>query len=205
MPVKTLFNGGNQYLVALDMRTGQVVYKKKIDVSNFGEPVYLNFAKDILLLSGSKLVGDSIRYYYYAFDARSGETLWNVSHDSGLAIDGGHGEYNRHPTIIDDVVYAWPYAYNLRTGERDQTWKFERRGHGCGGVSASAQCLFWRGGNPWMYDLGPNGGPSQLNTVTRPGCWINIIPAGGIVLIPEASSGCTCGYPLQTSLALIPK
>jgi len=38
-----------------------------------------------------------------------------------------------------------------------------------------------------------------------PGCWINIIPAGGLVLIPEASSGCTCGYPLQTSMAFIPK
>jgi len=205
MPVKALFDGGNQYLVALDTQTGKVIYKNKIDVSNFEEPVYLNFAKDILLLSGSKLDRDSIRYYYYAFDAHSGETRWNVNHDSGLAIDGGHGEYNRHPTIVGGMVYAWPYAYNLITGEKDQTWKFERRGHGCGGVSASAQCLFWRGGNPWMYDLTPNGGPSQLNTVTRPGCWLNIIPAGGLVLIPEASSGCTCAYPLQTSLAYIPK
>ncbi|MHC4631310.1 MAG: outer membrane protein assembly factor BamB family protein [Planctomycetota bacterium] len=205
MPVKTLFDGSNQYLVALDTQTGRVVYKKKIDTGNFEEPVYLNYAKGVVLLSGSKLAGDFIRYCYYAFDAHSGNTHWNVSHDTDLPIDGGHGEYNRHPTIIDDTVYAWPYAYNLRTGERDQAWKFERRGHGCGGVSASARCLFWRGGNPWMYDLGPNGGPSQLNNVTRPGCWINIIPAGGLVLIPETSSGCTCGFPLQTSMAFIPK
>jgi outer membrane protein assembly factor BamB len=204
MPVKTLFDGGNQYLVALDMQTGRVVHKKKIDVSNFEEPIYLNYAKEILLLSGSKLVGNSIRYYYNAFDARSGENLWEVSHDSGLAKDGGHGEYNRHPTIIDDIIYAWPYAYNLKTGEKIDRWKFDRRGHGCGGVSASAQCMFWRGGNPWMYDLGPDGGPTRLNTVTRPGCWINIIPAGGLVLIPESSSGCTCGFALQTSMAYIP-
>ncbi len=32
-----------------------------------------------------------------------------------------------------------------------------------------------------------------------------MIPAGGLVLIPEASSGCTCGFPLQTSLAYIPE
>jgi outer membrane protein assembly factor BamB len=204
MPVKTLFDGGEQYLVALDITTGRVVYRKKIDVANFEEPVYLNYAKEILLLSGSKLVGDSIRYYYNAFDARSGEICWEVSHDSGLAKDGGHGEYNRHPTIIDDTVYAWPYAYNLKTGEKAAGWRFDRRGHGCGGVSASAQCMFWRGGNPWMYDLGPNGGPTRLNTVTRPGCWINIIPAGGLVLIPESSSGCTCGFALQTSMAYIP-
>jgi outer membrane protein assembly factor BamB len=204
MPVKTLFNGGDQYLVSLDMQTGQTVYKKKIDVSNFEEPVYLNCAKETVLLSGSKLIGDSIRYYYKAFDARSGQIRWDVSHDSGLATDGGHGEYNRHPTIIEDIVYAWPYAYNLNTGKKIDEWKFDRRGHGCGGVSASAQCMFWRGGNPWMYDLGANGGPARLNTITRPGCWINIIPAGGLVLIPEASSGCTCGFPLQTSMAYIP-
>ena len=204
MPVKTLFDGGDQYLVSLDMQTGHTVYKKKIDVSNFEEPVYLNYAKDTLLLSGSKLAGNSIRYYYNAYDARFGENLWDLSHDSGLAKDGGHGEYNRHPTIMNDIVYAWPYAYNLKTGKKIDRWKFDRRGHGCGGVSASAQCMFWRGGNPWMYDLGLDGGPTRLNTVTRPGCWINIIPAGGLVLIPEASSGCTCGFSLQTSLAYIP-
>ncbi|MHC4643509.1 MAG: outer membrane protein assembly factor BamB family protein, partial [Planctomycetota bacterium] len=71
MPVKILFDGGEKFLVALDMQTGRIVYKKKIDVSNFEEPVYLNYAKEILLLSGSKLVGNSIRYYYNAFDARS--------------------------------------------------------------------------------------------------------------------------------------
>ena len=123
----------------------------------------------VLLLSGSRLVDKSIRYYYDAFDAATGEELWHADHDSGLPIDGGHGEYNRHPTIVGDIVYAWPYAYMLRTGERIESWKFERRGHGCGGISASAQCLFWRGGNPWMYDLGPSGGPMRLNSVSRPG------------------------------------
>jgi outer membrane protein assembly factor BamB len=59
MPVKTLFEGGEKFLVALDMQTGRLVYKKKIDVSNFEEPVYLNYAKEILLLSGSKLVAKS--------------------------------------------------------------------------------------------------------------------------------------------------
>ena len=205
MPAKELLDGGEQYLVALDAQTGQVLYKKKIDVSNLEEPVYLNYAKDTLLLSGSKLDGQAVRYYYYAFDARSGQACWSTDHDSGLPTDGAHGEYNRLPTIIGDTVFAWPYAYNLRTGARIPDWKFDRRGHGCGGVSASAQCLFWRGGTPWMYDLGPNGGPTRLNNVTRPGCWINIIPAGGLVLIPEASSGCTCGFALQTSIAYVPE
>jgi outer membrane protein assembly factor BamB len=205
MPVKTLFNGGEQYLVALDAATGDVVFKEKLDVTNFEEPVYLNYAKEILLFSGSRLAAGIVHYYYRAFDARSGRVLWDADHGTTLNIDGEHGEYNRHPTIIDQTIYAWPYAYHLTTGDRIEGWEFDRRGHGCGGVSASAQCLFWRGHNPWMYDLGPNGGPLRLNKVNRPGCWINIIPAGGLVLIPEASSGCTCGYALQTSMAFVPK
>jgi outer membrane protein assembly factor BamB len=204
MPAKTLFDGINQYLVALDMQTGRPVYKKKIDADNLQELTYLSYAKDVLILSGSRGVRKTVHGCFYAFDAGTGQIHWQVSHDSGLPSDGGHGEYNRHPTIIDDMVYTWPYAYNLKTGRRKKEWKFDRHGHGCGAVSASAQCLFWRGHNPWMYDLGPEGGPSRLNKVTRPGCWINIIPAGGLVLIPEASSGCTCGYPLQTSIAFAP-
>ena len=205
MPVKTLFDGSDQYLVGLDTQTGRIVYKEKIDVSNLEEPVYLNYARDVLVLSGSKAADKTLHYYFYGFDARTGEIHWDANHDSGLPADGSHGEQNRHPTIIGDTVYAWPYAYNLETGQQLKEWMFDRRGHGCGGVSASAQCLFWRGANPWMYDLGPTGGPTRLNSVTRPGCWINIIPACGLVLIPEASSGCTCGFPLQTSMAFIPQ
>jgi outer membrane protein assembly factor BamB len=205
MPIKTLFADGDQFLVCLDAKTGRSVFKRKIDVAHFEEPVYLNCANGVVLLSGSRLVDESVQYSYDAFDATSGAVLWRASHDTGLRIDGGHGEYNRHPTVVGDTVYAWPYAYELQTGKQLEGWQFDRRGHGCGGVSASAQCLFWRGANPWMYDLGIGGGPARLNQVTRPGCWINMIPAGGLILIPEASSGCTCGFSLQTSLAYIPE
>ncbi|MHC4743658.1 MAG: PQQ-binding-like beta-propeller repeat protein, partial [Planctomycetota bacterium] len=205
MPIETLFNGGEQYLVALDLKTGRVLFRNKIDTGKFAEPVYLNYAKGVLLLSGSRLIGNTVHYYYDAFDSGEGKSLWSTSHDTRLAKDGAHGEYNRHPTIVGDVVYAWPNAYNIRTGDQISGWQMDRRGHGCGGISASAQCIFWRGGNPWMYDLGEGGGPQRLTSVTRPGCWINIIPAGGLVLVPEASSGCTCGFSVQTSMAFIPQ
>jgi len=205
MPIKTLFADGDQFLVCLEAGTGRPVFKRKIDVSRFEEPVYLNGEQGVLLLSGSRLVDKSVCYSYDAYDADDGTVLWHASHDTGLPTNGGHGEYNRHPTIVGEAVYAWPYAYELKSGRQLEGWRFDRRGHGCGGVSASAQCLFWRGANPWMYDLGEGGGPARLNRVSRPGCWINMIPAGGLILIPEASSGCTCGFPMQTSLAYIPQ
>jgi hypothetical protein len=50
-----------------------------------------------------------------------------------------------------------------------------------------------------MFDLG-SGTYSPVTQVSRPGCWINLIPAGGLLLMPEASSGCTCEYPVQARL-----
>jgi hypothetical protein len=54
-----------------------------------------------------------------------------------------------------------------------------------------------------MVDLNSGKG-LPLNRVSRPGCFINIIPAGGVVSVPEASAGCTCSYPLQGSFAYVP-
>jgi len=54
-----------------------------------------------------------------------------------------------------------------------------------------------------MYVIGENGKSKNLTNVNRPGCWINIIPAGGLVLVPEASSGCSCNFPVQTSFAFV--
>ncbi len=214
--------GGHQFLVALDIATGEPVYREPVDMTNIQQPCYLNLAKGVLLLSGSKIDGgehirasgtaaksaitgkEIVHYYYYAFDAGTGALRWRTDNPTDLAPDGGHGEYNRHPTLIGDIAYLWPFAHNIITGELVEGWVFDRHGHGCGGISGSVNALFWRGNNPWMRDLRPNGGSSPINVVTRPGCWINIIPAGGLVLIPEASSGCTCAYPLQTSLAYRP-
>jgi outer membrane protein assembly factor BamB len=204
IPIKTLFDGGDQNLVALDIKTGKTIYRKKLDVSNFQEPVFLNYSDNVLLLNGSRLIGQNVTYHVDAFNSDNAQRIWNTTHNAELPADGGHGEYNRHPTIVGQTVYIWPYAYNLKTGDKIEGWKFDRRGHGCGGVSASTHGLFWRGQNPMMYDLTPDGGPIRLTTVTRPGCWVNIIPAGGMILIPEASSGCTCGHSIQTSLAFVP-
>ncbi|MCK5001059.1 MAG: PQQ-binding-like beta-propeller repeat protein, partial [Anaerohalosphaera sp.] len=204
MPLKRMLDGGQQRLVAIDAATGDVVFTKPLDVSQFDQVVYLNYAKDVVLLSGSKQAGKVLDYSFYGFDCDKGEIIWHQTHRTDLPADGGHGEQNRHPTIVGEIIYAWPYAYNITDGSQLAGWKFNRKGHGCGGVSASANSLFWRGNNPWMYDLRKKDGYSRLNSVTRPGCWINIIPAGGLVLIPESSSGCTCDYAMQMSMAFAP-
>jgi hypothetical protein len=54
-----------------------------------------------------------------------------------------------------------------------------------------------------MFDIESNK-LTPVTDVTRPGCWINMIPAAGLLLVPEASSGCQCNFAVQTSLAFRP-
>ena len=203
VPMSSLADGPND-LVALDLGTGKAAWRRPFDPDNFRHIAYLDYAQGMLVLSGNKYVDKKLWYWLYGIDAATGSTVWERSHNAGYGPGGQHGEQNRHPAVVGDVVYAYPLAYRLRDGEPVEEWKFSRQGNGCGEVSASAYSLFWRGGNPWMWDLRPGGQSARVNSVTRPGCWINAIPAGGMLLIPEASSGCTCGYPLQTSITYMP-
>jgi len=203
MPMVTFLDGPN-YLVALDLKTGRTLWKQEADLANCRHIAYINYAAEKLVLSGNKYIDGRLWYFFWGIEADSGTIAWHRSHNSGYKPGGTHGEQNRHPTIVGNTVYAYPLAYTLHSGEPIEGWKFSRHGHGCGNLSASAYNLFWRGGNPWRWGLRPGGQASKVNSVSRPGCWINIIPAGGMLLIPEASSGCTCAYPLQTSIGYVP-
>ena len=198
-----LLLGSGAWLVALDAKSGQSLWKKAVDLRSFQHVIFLSVAQDTIVLTGSKNRNDTVWYEFFAFDARTGEARWHREQDNRHKPGGDHGEQTRHPVLAGGVVYAEPCAYDLRTGEPVPDWKFDRGGHGCGTMSASAGQLFYRAGNPVMFDLRSRQA-SKLSTVSRPGCWINIIAAGGLVLIPEASSGCTCPFPIQTSFAFAP-
>jgi hypothetical protein len=174
--------------------------------------MFVNFAQNTVLVSGTYNRDDKVRYGLFAYHGDTGEPKWDTDYlaldirgDDPAPTEGSHGEQWQHPVIVGDRIYTRPYDLDLHTGEKGTKW-IKRGGHGCGGWTASAHYLYGRGSNPRMYDLGldeTEGDP--LTRVSRPGCWLNIIPAGGLVLIPESSSGCTCSYPLQTSLALAPR
>ncbi|GAG42434.1 unnamed protein product, partial [marine sediment metagenome] len=53
------------------------------------------------------------------------------------------------------------------------------------------------------YDLLADSGTMHFGA-QRPGCWINFIPAGGLLLFPEASVSCMCPFPNMCSVAFKP-
>jgi hypothetical protein len=110
---------------------------------------------------------------------------------------------------VGDLLLLEPLAYDLKArsvinpGGAASPWSVAYR-RGCGTFSASAGSLFYRNQNPMITHLTGDSSPIPLTRVTRPGCWINILPASGLILLPEASAGCVCGFSLQTSLAFAP-
>ncbi|MHC4403830.1 MAG: outer membrane protein assembly factor BamB family protein [Planctomycetota bacterium] len=201
--------GEGSALVALDAETGEVAWRRRVDLRALQHMVFLTYASETLVVTGTKNVPfddkPRVRYDLWAFDAATGNVLWQTTQTPvpDHILDGPHGEQVQHSAVVGDCIYNTGFALGLRTGEPAAGWKWQKSDK-CGVLSTSASCAFSRFSSPRMFDLN-SGQYTALTQVTRPGCWINIIPAGGLVLIPEASSGCTCDYSIQTSLALTPR
>ena len=114
---------------------------------------------------------------------------------------GHHTGQLAHPTIVGDLVYFNKHTYQLKTGEVMGVHDFDW--HGCGVMSASNHTVFSRYEYHGMLDLKTKKRTEFLGV--RSGCWLSLIPSGGLLLAPETSAGCSCGHSIQTSIAYVPK
>ena len=138
-----------------------------------------------------------------AYDAATGRQLWHVE-------DRGH-VVQFPPVIVGQWVFTHPGAYDLKTGRPRMTddlltgerrpWKYVRA-YGCGPVAGGRNLLFFRSGTAGFLDLLRDG--TTTFGAVRPNCSVSMIAAGGVLAMPEGSSGCTCSYNYQTSVALAP-
>ncbi len=182
-----------QYLVALDIQTGKVVWEQQQDFTEGRWVFYLTYSDNTLIA-----LSTTDKYQLYAFDAKDGKPMWN--HEYAWYRDH-HGGAMQHPVIVGDTVYAEPKVFKLKSGEDTGVTMPQR--NKCGVITASANCLFYRDYYHAMWDLKKNVRKDWIGI--RPGCWLNLITAGGLMLAPEASSGCYCAHPIQTTVAFIPK
>ncbi len=206
---RDLFSQGSR-VTAIDRDGGSVAWSVDIGLEKIQHNLHCAFADGKLVVVGSRNSGGDkktaeVLYDVFVLDAASGEVIWKTTQRQGTKIGGDHGEQDHHPVIVGDTLYCEPFAYRLQDGQplKDFAWAKQHR-RGCGTVSASASAFYFRQSNPTLFDL-RTGEYQKVTAATRPGCWINMIPAGGLLLIPEASSGCTCNYAIQTSLAFRPR
>ncbi|MFT5523545.1 MAG: outer membrane protein assembly factor BamB [Pirellulaceae bacterium] len=109
--------------------------------------------------------------------------------------------YKSRPMINDYTIYAEGGAWDLYNGEA-KPFPF-KRSYGCGVLAGSKDMMLFRSATLGYFNLRDEKGTQNFGGV-RPGCWINAIPAGGIVLVPDASSGCQCSYLNKAWFALEP-
>ena len=200
VPLKAL---GRSNLVALDMKTGKAIWKKEIDLSKAHHVLYLSYAQGCLLVTMCSTKNAQPHYDLDAFDAATGKAKWSNDHPSIYGWPGmGHGQESKHPVIMGNKIISEPFDFDLQTGKKGN-FLLSRAGRGCGTISASATCIFFRANTPAVYDLAKDK-QFRMSKVSRPGCWLNLIGAGGLVLMPEATQGCVCNYPIQASYAFVP-
>jgi outer membrane protein assembly factor BamB len=198
-------------VTVLDTETGKIKWQKPVDLIGCGgDAVASAYQDDVLLFFGSfglhdkwRFTKNQLRWHRItALSAQDGKILWSRPLN-----------YMVRPVIVGNTIIIEPRACDLHTGKiktrihpvtgKEVPWEYYRPGHTCAITSASPTTLFYRSYNAAIYDLANDRGITYFGAV-RPGCWINMIPANGLLLFPEASSGCTCSFPLRTTLVLEP-
>lgn len=201
VPLAAFTAGESEYLVKLAGGSGERLWQKQLEL-DVRHSLYLSYASGMLLASGARTDQNYV-YDLAAFKAENGALIWSKTRiDSGKANDS-HGYQDKHPMIVGNSVYFKYGSFNLHTGD---SLEFTFGSSNCSDFAASATHFFGRNeGCASIYSLAYNGVSRKLSPVIRPGCYISIIPAGGIIMLPAYSSGCTCDYPIQTSIAWQPQ
>ncbi|MDC0935458.1 PQQ-binding-like beta-propeller repeat protein [Pirellulales bacterium] len=185
----------DQYLVALDLASGQIRWAKPYDFSQCQYMTYLCHSRGKIVVTGT----DKNKVFHTtAFSDETGQLVWT---DKAAWRKHHHSGHLAHPTIVGDRIYFNKLVYDLHSGKILQEDNFDW--HGCGVMAASNYTIFSRFEFHGMLDLLTNKRTEFLGL--RSSCWLNIIPSGGLLLAPEMSSGCSCAHSLQTSVAFIPQ
>lgn len=204
-------------LICLDASSGRVLWREPIVWPGAANILYTQVSDDFISLvtSSSDEQADRASYAVRVHSLSDGRLIWEHGYPhskKGLY----HGEQVHHPVVLRQpngrsLLVVEPFLYDLKTGIRHvpkgaaENWSLQRPGHSCGSLSGCGYSLFFRANNPTVLNLQMgDGGQFTALSPSRPGCWINMIPAAGRLLIPEASASCVCQYPIQTSMAFVP-
>jgi outer membrane protein assembly factor BamB len=186
-------------LVAIDLASGKVLWKTHEVGAGQNN---LAVSEGVVVASSPMSTGNMVKLTgpgLCAFSAQNGKLLWKI--DNRIS----------NPVLTDGTVYMGN-TRELRTGKqvfrRDPLSGLEvpftiGGGGGCARFSGSPNLLMKRSGSLGFVDLRQRSGLYHYPNV-RASCWVNMIPACGLVLVPEGSSSCPCAYNYKTSIAFMP-
>lgn len=183
-------------LFCLDANTGKNVWEKSEGI--YGTLLSVSEKYDVLLM------GYQYSQRSFQLPSEKGNRLTAFRASDGTKLWEAGERYVSHPVIVDRMVYTQPYARDILTGKLIEDFRLDDRAPcGCGNISGSRHLLIYRSGTLGYTDLLNNHGTENYGGI-RPGCWINAIPAGGILLMPDATDQCRCSYLIKSSIAFAP-
>ncbi len=197
---------------ALDTATGEKYWEKAMDLTDCG---------------GDRLASaycDAALYFFGAFSNhdrglfRRGTFTWRrvtvISAMDGSLIWSRPLGYLRRPVVMEDNLLVEPWMCDVGSGDlqtrihpitgEEVLWEFIRGGHSCGITTASPNGFFLRSYSLTYCDLNQDRGMLPFGAI-RAGCWLNAITANGLMLFPEASSGCRCSFPIRSTVVMAPR
>jgi len=204
--------------VGLDARTGKQLWANPVDVTDCSG-VGIRAGKLTLMYQNRHIVlcgANANGHYWKQFMAGEFKRrrLVVLSADDGKKLWSKDANYRHRPLVIGNEIIAEPWSYDLYSGEqkttihpltgKDTPWKFGRPGHHCGAISATPNMMFFRSGYTAYYDMEADSGTRHF-AGHRQGCWINTIPANGLVMIPESSAGCACLFSFTATIVFEPR
>lgn len=182
----------NGALLALDAKTGGTVWKNDSDI--WGTQIAVSAKHGVLLMNYK-----AVRHNFFELPSEVGGRLGGFDIRTGTKLWEQEVKYETRPLINDDKIYAQGGAWDLRTGA-PISWALQRS-YGCGQISSSRNLLLFRSATLGYVDLSGSSGTENFGGI-RPSCWINAIPAAGLVLVPDGSSKCQCSYQMKAWFAL---
>lgn len=204
--------------VGLDAATGEKLWESPVDVTDCsvigtgGGQLTMLYHNNTLVLCGANANGHYWKQFIEGEFSR--RRLVCLSAEDGHKLWAKDANYRHRPIIIEDQIIAEPWSYDLYTGEiktrphpltgQEVPWSIMRTGHHCGMLTGTPSMLMFRSGFTGFYNLDEDDG-TQHFAGHRLGCWINMIPANGLVMIPEASAGCVCQFSIASTITLEPR
>lgn len=182
------------HVVGIDAATGEVRLDRPIAPMSGETAFYLVHAEGRLLLSSSS----DNTFSLLCLDAGTGEQRW----ESRFPWQANHhGKHLARPAVSGQFVYLRPRVLELATGRvLDVTFP---DGHQCGSYALTTNALIARAGDTMLWSV-KDAAVTRWNR-HRPDCWVSTIPAGGMLLSPEAGGGCSCGSWIETSIGWMPR
>ena len=183
----------DQFLVAIDATNGKKVWEKPLTSAPGTVVFYLAQAENHLVLVSST----DKHYHTYVFQTEDGKSVWSKRF---AWQSDNHGGHMSRPAIVDNTLYVRPRVFELATG-----LELSRKlpSGGCGTYACTTDALFFRSSQVTVWDR-ERGNTTQWKRL-RPDCWLSTIPAGGMLLSPEAGGGCSCGSWMETSIGFRPR